>query len=112
MFKIFTDTGLIPMSILTIFLVAIFFAAWKAPRWVKEIGKFALMFAFLCMLLGLRHLFSVFAQVSSDSTEGLFDLISPNALFMTLNINLIPLVYGIIIYMVSLIIRMIQKPRL
>ena len=42
MFKMFVDGGPIFMSVLTVLLVALFFAAWKAPRWVKEIGKFAL----------------------------------------------------------------------
>ena len=37
MFKIFMQGGAGYMTILTILLVAIFFAAWKAPRWIKEI---------------------------------------------------------------------------
>ena len=42
MFKIFMQGGAGFMTILTVLLVAIFFAAWKAPRWIKEIGTFAL----------------------------------------------------------------------
>ena len=65
------------MTILTILLVAIFFAAWKAPRWIKEIGSFALVFGFLTYLIGL-----------------------------------IPVFYGVIIYLISLVVRLIKKPRL
>ena len=47
MLQFFVQGGLAFMSILTVLLVAIFFAAWKAPRWVKEIGQIALFFGFL-----------------------------------------------------------------
>ena len=53
MFKLFMQGGAGFMTILTILLVAIFFAAWKAPAWVKEIGSFALVFGFLTYLIGL-----------------------------------------------------------
>ena len=46
MFKLFMQGGAGYMTILTILLVALFFAAWKAPRWIKEIGAFALVFGF------------------------------------------------------------------
>lgn len=32
--------GLVPRSVVTLLLVALFIAAWKAPGWVKEIGRF------------------------------------------------------------------------
>ena len=53
MFKIFLQGGVGFMTILTILLVAICFAAWEAPRWIKEIGTFALVFGFLTYLIGL-----------------------------------------------------------
>ena len=54
-FTFFMEGGLAFMSVLTVLLVGIFFAAWKAPRWVKEIGLFALAFGFLGHLLGAFH---------------------------------------------------------
>ena len=57
MLKFFIEGGPIFMSVLTILLVGILFAAWKAPRWVKEIGNFALVFGFLSQLLGLLQMF-------------------------------------------------------
>ena len=103
------------MTVLTVLLVAIFFAAWKAPRWIKEIGSFALVFGFLTLLIGLYQMFVALQQVAMDSGEGVtgvFDLISPGVLFGGLKIALIPVFYGIIIYLVSLIVCLIKKPRL
>ena len=103
------------MTVLTVLLVAIFFAAWKAPRWIKEIGSFALVFGFLTLLIGLYQMFVALQQVAMDLGEGVtgvFDLISPGVLFGGLKIALIPVFYGIIIYLVSLVVCIIKKPRL
>ena len=115
MFKLFVAGGPVFMSVLTILLVAIFFAAWKAPRWVKEIGSFALVFGFLSLLLGLLQMFSVLQQVAADlgqGVSGIFDLVSPGVLFGGLKVSMIPVIYGAIIYLVSLIVRIVQKPRI
>lgn len=53
MFRLIITNGVIPMSILTVLLVAVFFAAWKAPQKVKEIGILALMFAIFKYLTSL-----------------------------------------------------------
>ena len=115
MFKLFMQGGAGFMTILTVLLVAIFFAAWKAPRWIKEIGSFALVFGFLTLLIGLYQMFVALQQVAMDIGEGVtgvFDLISPGVLFGGLKIALIPVFYGIIIYLVSLVVCLIKKPRL
>ena len=115
MFKLFIQGGAGIMTVLTILLVAIFFAAWKAPRWIKEIGSFALVFGFLTLLIGLYQMFVALQQVAMDIGEGVtgvFDLISPGVLFGGLKIALIPVFYGIIIYLVSLVVSVIKKPRL
>ena len=115
MFKLFIQGGAGIMTVLTVLLVAIFFAAWKAPRWIKEIGSFALVFGFLTLLIGLYQMFEALQQVATDIGEGVtgvFDLISPGVLFGGLKIALIPVFYGIIIYLVSLVVSVIKKPRL
>ena len=115
MFKLFMQGGAGFMTILTVLLVAIFFAAWKAPRWIKEIGSFALVFGFLTLLIGLYQMFVALQQVATDIGEGVtgvFDLISPGVLFGGLKIALIPVFYGIIIYLISLVVSLIKKPRL
>ena len=79
MFKLFIQGGPLFMTILTVLLVGIFFAAWKAPRWIKEIGSFALVFGFLTLLIGLYQMFEALQQVAMDIGEGVtgvFDLIS------------------------------------
>ena len=115
MFKLFIQGGAGIMTVLTVLLVAIFFAAWKVPRWIKEIGSFALVFGFLTLLIGLYQMFVALQQVAMDIGEGVtgvFDLISPGVLFGGLKIALSPVFYGIIIYLVSLIVCLIKKPRL
>ena len=115
MFKLFIQGGAGIMTVLTVLLVAIFFAAWKAPRWIKEIGSFALVFGFLTLLIGLYQMFVALQQVAMDIGEGvsgIFDLISPGVLFGGLKIALIPVFYGIIIYLISLVVCLIKKPRL
>ena len=114
MFKLFIQGGAGIMTVLTVLLVAIFFAAWKAPRWIKEIGSFALVFGFLTLLIGLYQMFEALQQVATDIGEGVtgvFDLISPGVLFGGLKIALIPVFYGIIIYLISLVVSVIKKPR-
>ena len=114
MFRLFLEGGPWFMSILTILLVAIFFAAWKAPRWVKEIGSIARAFGFFSLLLGLRQMFDALQEVgdSREAVTSVFDLISPNVLFGGLKVAMIPVIYGIIIYIVSRIVSIIQKPKL
>ena len=113
MFRLFLEGGVGLMSILTILLVAIFFAAWKAPRWIKEIGSIACALGFFSLLLGLRQMFDALQEVGSaiDDVTSVFDLISPNVLFGGLKVALIPVLYGIIIYIVSRIVFLIRKPR-
>lgn len=92
------------MSVLTLLFVALFFCAWKAPNWVKEVGKFALAFGFFCLMLGLRQA-AIFIEAAEPS-------VSPNIIWGGIGVALIPVLYGLIIYLASLVIRVIQKPRL
>ena len=92
------------MTILTVLLATLFFAAWKAPRWVKEIGEFAFAFSFCAVLLNLRDCFSALSQLNGD--------VDPHVLYRGLMMPIIPVLYGTIIYLISLIVRVIQKPRL
>lgn len=115
MFKVFMQGGAGYMTILTVLLVAVFFAAWKAPRWIKEIGILALVFGFLTLLIGFYQMFEALQEVSmslGESVSGLFDLISPGVFFGGMKVGLIPFFYGIIVYMVSLVLRIVKKPRL
>lgn len=101
--QLFVEGGLVWMICISLFLIAIFIAAWKAPRWVKEIGIGALVFAIFGTLAGLAQMF--------DAIQ-MFGDISPAVICGGLKVTLIPTFYGFIVYFVSLIIRVIQKPRI
>ena len=114
-FTFFIEGGIGFMSVLTVLLVAIFFAAWKAPRWVKEIGLFALLFGFLGHLLGVFQVLSVLRDIAAEKgadASGFADLIPWRVLFGGLKVTLNCLIYGVIIYLVSLVVRIVKKPRL
>lgn len=99
----FVNGGLGGMIIITLLLIALLVAAWKAPRWVKEIGIGALVFSIFWMLCGVFQ--------SCDAVQMTGDA-SPRILAGAMKVTLIPLFYGLIVYFISLIIRIIHKPRI
>jgi hypothetical protein len=103
MFKLFLEGGALWMSILTLELVALLFAAWKAPAWVKEIGIIAFVTGVFSSLLG-------FSQ-AAEAVQAAGD-ISPFLVWGGIRVATITIMYGTLIYLVSLVIRIIQKPRL
>ncbi|MCR4864051.1 MAG: hypothetical protein K5850_02680 [Bacteroidales bacterium] len=102
-FQLFVSGGPAGMAVITLLLIGLFFAAWKAPAWVKEIGLAALAFGALWTLIG-------FIQMA-DFMQGVPDEVSPNVIWGGVKVGLIPIVYGIIVYFISLILRIIHKPR-
>ena len=109
----FYEGGLWFMSILTVLLVGIFFAAWKAPRWVKEIGLFALVFGILGTVLGLYQVLVAMRDFAAEQgATSLGNVLPPRVLLGGLKVTLNTTIYGICIYLVSLVVRVIQKPRL
>ena len=103
-FQLFAAGGYGPMSIITLLLIALFFAAWKAPAWVKEIGLIALSFGFLWTIVGFMQAGWV---IQTAETE-----VATNVIWGGVRVGLIPAAYGLIVYIVSLIIRIIKKPRI
>ena len=103
MIDFFVEGGLLWMSLLTIEFIGVLLAAWKAPGWVKEAGLIALATGFLGTVLG-------FMQAATDiaAAKG----IAPYIIWAGVRVALMTLLYGCLIYGVSLVIRMIQKPRL
>ena len=91
------------MSLLTLILIALLLAAWKAPGWVKEFGLIALAMSFVYPMANFIRAAGVVMKAGD---------ISPLLVWGGIRTSLVPIVYGIIIYLVSLIIRIIQKPRL
>ena len=91
------------MTCLTIILLALLLAAWKAPAWVKEIGLIALVVSVLSFLIG-------FFMAAEDVVQA--GGIAQHVVWGGFRVAVIPPIYGLLIYLVSLIIRIIQKPRI
>lgn len=103
MLHFFIEGGPLFMGLLTIELVFLIIAAWKAPAWVKEIGLMALITGILSTLLGIAQACDAI-QVAGD--------ISMSIMAGGLKVALITIIYGGLIYLASLIIRIIHKPRI
>ncbi len=103
MFDLFLAGGKLGMSILTAELICMLFAAWKAPAWVKEIGLLVLVTGIFYQFLGMFQAFGVI-QMAGD--------ISPSLLAGGFRVSFISVMYGMLIYAASLVIRMLQKPRI
>lgn len=104
LFTLFISGGPVGMIIITLLFIALFFAAWKAPAWVKEIGIAALVVGVFWTLLGFLQA----ADFLHDTAED----ISPNIIWGGVKVGLIPVLYGLIVYFVSLILRLFSKPRI
>ena len=100
---LFVSGGPVGMIIITLLFIGLFFAAWKAPRWVREIGVAALVVGLFWTILGWFQIV--------DFLSGHDDL-AITILAGGIKVSLIPVLYGLIVYFVSLIIRVIQKPRI
>ena len=99
----FVNGGPILMSIITILLIAVLFAAWKAPAWVKELGILAFAASLFMTCMSLYQFFE---------TIMLYGEASFRVYCQVLTIALLPFLYGLLVYIVSIIIRIVQKPRI
>ncbi len=103
MFTLFHDGGIFAMTVITILFIALLLAAWKAPRWVREIGHLALAFAAIMTLIPFHNAGNAVMQAGD---------ISPMLIWGGIKCLTIAPIYALIVYSVSLIIRIVQKPRL
>ena len=90
------------MSLLTILLIAVLFCGWKAPRWVKPFGSIAVALAFIAWpwkfigaFLDIKMAGALSPMVFMDGFQIMFFLF----------------LYGLLIFLVSRIIVLIQKER-
>jgi hypothetical protein len=97
---LFIIGGKVDMTILTILLVAVIIAAWKAPGWVKDLGVLALITGISSFFLGFYPALDLIQQVGD---------ISGSVLLGGLWVSLITPIYGILIYILSLLIRIGYK---
>ena len=92
-----------PMTILTIFLIGVLIAAWKAPNWVRDIG-FAALIASLCWVSITLVQMSTALMVNPD--------VSAQVVWGGILCSLLPIVYSMFIYLISILISTFQKPRI
>lgn len=100
---LFVEGGYLGMSMITILLTLIFFAAWKAPAWVENIGKIAFAVGLIWAFVGLRQ---VLDYLSSNPETAMA------IIYRGLKVTFIPAIYGAIVYIVSQVIAIFQKPQL
>ena len=101
--ELFLEGNIICMSILTLLLACLFLAAWKAPAWVRSIGLIALACGVLSGLFGTRQMFDYLQTVGETA---------PAVLYGGYKCAMTPVFYGLIIYIISLVIHLLQKPRI
>ena len=104
LFSLFISGGPVGMIIITLLFIGLFFAAWKAPAWVKEIGIAALVVGVFWTILGWFQI--------ADFFQGYGEDVSYCVVAGGVKVSLVPVLYGLIVYFVSLIIRVIRKPRI
>ena len=102
--NLFVSGGPIVMIVITLFFIALFFAAWKAPAWVKEIGIAALVTGIFGTILGFFQIADFMSEYADD--------VANYILAGGIKVATVPVLYGLIVYFVSLVIRVIQKPRI
>ena len=101
--EMFFGGNIVFMSILTLLLALLFLAAWKAPAWVRSLGGIALTAGVLFSILGVSQIFGYMKQAGS---------VAPAVLYGGFRTTLIPVCYGLVIYIVSRIIHICQTPRI
>ena len=103
LFRLFVEGSVGWMTLVTLALVAVLISMWKAPNWVKEFGLIGLALGILGSLVGGY-------QACTDII--LAGDVSPNVLYPALvKILPIPTLYGVMVYLVSVVVSMLQTPR-
>jgi hypothetical protein len=100
MMDLYYQGGPLFMSILSFLLLGVLWTAWKGGP-LKEIGLLALAIGILGQLIGIYDAFSVF-----ETTE-----ISSALLAGGLKVSLTTTLYGLLIYILSLVLRAAQTWR-
>tara|TARA_B100000925_G_scaffold55621_1_gene36514 strand:+ start:1472 stop:1774 length:303 start_codon:yes stop_codon:yes gene_type:complete len=100
MLELFKSGGPLFMSILTVILIALIYCSFKNKKNVNIIGKLGLVVGVLGQLLGLFSMFEALEDFNNVSTA----LISSGV-----KVSMICLIYGLLIYVISLLILLFKK---
>ena len=102
LFQIFVEGSVGWMTLITLALVGVLIAMWKAPNWVRELGL-------LGLALGLLGWFSGFCQAFVDIMKA--GDVSMTVVCGGVKVSLIAPIYGVLVYLVSVVVSMAQSPR-
>ena len=102
--QLFFLGGAFQMILLTFLLATVFFAAWKAPRWVDDIGSISLGFSVLFSAFNFARGAKTVLECNGE--------IHPAVIWGGIRCTAILLAYGLIIFIISRFVYMIQEPRL
>lgn len=108
LYVLYREGGYVCMTLITLCLVAALLSAWKAPRWIKEFGLLALLLGVIYLPLGF---YDIAKFIGSEGIEIGKD-VSSSVLFSGLRVALIAPLYGLIVYGITLILRIALKPRI
>ena len=92
------------MALITLALICALFAAWKAPAWVKPLGKVAIAIGVLSFLMGVQDMADCCAKVGSEI---------PFSVYCSgFKVALIAPLYSIIVYVIITIADTVRRPRI
>lgn len=92
------------MALITLALICALFAAWKAPAWVKPLGKVAIAIGVLSFLMGVQDMADCCAKVGSEV---------PFSVYCSgFKVALIAPIYSIIVYVIITIADTVRRPRI
>lgn len=92
------------MALITLALICALFAAWKAPAWVKPLGKVAIAIGILSFLMGVQDMADCCAKVGSEI---------PFSVYCSgFKVALIAPIYSIIVYVIITIADTVHRPRI
>ena len=92
------------MALITLALICALFAAWKAPAWVKPLGKVAIAIGILSFLMGMQDMADCCAKVGSEI---------PFSVYCSgFKVALIAPIYSIIVYAIITIADTVRRPRI
>ena len=92
------------MALITLALICALFAAWKAPAWVKPLGKVAIAIGILSFLMGVQDMADCCAKAGSEI---------PFSVYRSgFKVALIAPIYSIIVYVIITIADTVRRPRI
>ena len=102
LFNLYVEGSVMWMTLITLALVGVLIAMWKAPKWVLELGLIGLATGMLGWLLGMCQACVAIIEAGD---------ISVGVICGGMKVALIAPIYGVIVYLISVLISFVQSPR-